>query len=99
MPVDVASVASSANSFSNSVFDIVGKSYSVFDREIEEKSLLSDLFVLLNLEKMFTFDHVNTIKDITPKKEDLDLFINWMNNPDNNKWFKIPNEYKKIYEY
>lgn len=68
-------------------------------KKIEEKSSLSDLFVLLNLEKMFLFDHVNTIKDITPKKEDLDLFIDWMNNPDNNKWFKIPNEYKKIYEY
>ena len=68
-------------------------------KKIEKKSLQSDLFVLLNLEKMFTFDNINTIKDITPKKEDLELFINWMNNPDNNKWFKIPNEYKKIYEY
>ena len=68
-------------------------------KKIEEKSPYSDLLVLLNLDKMFVFDDENTIKDITPKKEDLELFIDWMNDPDNNKWFKIPNEYKKIYEY
>lgn len=68
-------------------------------KRIEEKSSSSDLLVLLNLEKMFAFDHENTIKDITPKKEDLQLFIDWMNDRDNNKWFKIPFEYKKIYEY
>ena len=68
-------------------------------KRIEEKSSSSDLLVLLNLENMFAFDHEITIKDITPAKEDLQLFIDWMNDTDNNKWFKIPNEYKKIYEY
>ena len=68
-------------------------------KKIEKKSQDSDLFVLLKLENMFAFDHEITIKDIAPTKEDLQLFIDWMNDTDNNKWFKIPNEYKKIYEY
>jgi hypothetical protein len=68
-------------------------------KKIIKQSDYSDLLVLLSLEDMFVFDHENTIKDITPKKKELQLFIDWMNNSDNNKWFEIPNEYKKIYEY
>ena len=68
-------------------------------QKIKQKSNYSDLLILLELEKMFVFDHDTTIKDLTPSKEKLQLFIDWMNDLDNNKWFNIPEEYKKIYEY
>jgi hypothetical protein len=68
-------------------------------QKIKNKSNYSDLLVLLELEKMFVFDRETTIKDLTPSKEKLQLFIDWMNDPDNNKWFYIPEEYKIIYEY
>ena len=68
-------------------------------QKIKIKSNYSDLLVLLDLEEMFGFDCEISIKDITPSKEKLQLFIDWMNNPDNNKWFNIPDEYKKNYDY
>jgi hypothetical protein len=68
-------------------------------KKIKKKSIYSDLLVLLELEEMFSFDHDIKIKDLTPSKEKLQLFIDWMNNTDNNKWFNIPDNYKKIYEY
>jgi hypothetical protein len=68
-------------------------------QKIIQKSNYSDLLILLELEKMFIFDSDITIKDLTPSKEKLQLFIEWMNDPDNNKWFNIPDEYKQIYDY
>jgi hypothetical protein len=68
-------------------------------QKIKQKSNDSDLLVLLDLEKMFNFDCDTTIKDLTPSKEKLQLFIEWMNDPDDNKWFNIPDEYKKNYDY
>jgi hypothetical protein len=68
-------------------------------QKIKQKSNYSDLLILLELEKMFSFESDITIKDLTPSKKELQLFIDWMNEPDNNKWFKIPEEYKKIYDY
>jgi hypothetical protein len=68
-------------------------------QKIKQKSNYSDLLILLELENMFTFDREITIKDLTPSKEKLQLFINWMNEPDDNKWFNIPEEYKQIYDY
>jgi hypothetical protein len=68
-------------------------------QKIKQKSNYSDLLILLELENMFSFDRDITIKDLTPSKGELQLFIDWMNDPDNNKWLKIPDEYKKIYDY
>jgi hypothetical protein len=68
-------------------------------QKIKQKSNYSDLLILLELEKMFSFDHDIKIEDLAPSKETLKLFIDWMNDPDNNKWFKIPEEYKQNYDY
>jgi hypothetical protein len=68
-------------------------------QKIKQKSNYSDLLILLELEKTFSFDHDITIEDLAPSKETLQLFIDWMNDPDDNKWFKIPEEYKQKYDY
>jgi hypothetical protein len=68
-------------------------------QKIKQKSNDSDLLILLDLEKMFDFDCDTTIKDLTPSKEKLQLFIEWMNDTDDNKWFNIPDEYKQNYDY
>jgi hypothetical protein len=67
--------------------------------KIKMKSNYSDLLVLLELEKMFTFDHDIKIEDLSPPKEQLRLFIDWLNKTDNNKWFDIPENYKKYYDF
>jgi len=67
--------------------------------KITIKSNYSDLLVLLELEKMFSFNHDIKIEDLSPPKDKLKLFINWLNNTDNNKWFDIPEDYKKYYDF
>lgn len=68
-------------------------------KQIKNKSLYSDLLVLLELENMFKFEHDVNIENITPKKDILDEFIEWFNNKDDNKWFNIPEDYKKNYNF
>ena len=81
---------------SKPIFKICNK-----NKKIENKSEYSDLLVLLELEEMFSFDHDIQIEDITPPKENLKLYIDWLNNTDNNKWFNIiyPEDYKKYYDF
>lgn len=78
--------------------------YKIFNKEkIKEikKSNYSDLLVFLELDKMFSFDSEPNIKDLRPSKEKLNIFINWLNDPDNNKWFNIIllEDYKKYYNF
>jgi hypothetical protein len=70
-------------------------------KKIKIKSKFSDLLVLQELEKMFSFDHDVKIEDLTPPKDKLKLYIDWLNNTDNNKWFNIVSieEYKKYYDF
>ena len=68
-------------------------------KQIKNKSLYSDLLVLLELENMFEFEHDVNIENITPKKDVLNEFIEWVNNKDDNKWFDIPEDYKKNYNF
>ncbi len=81
---------------SKPIFKICNK-----NKKIKNKSEYSDLLVFLELEKMFSFDHDIKIEDLTPPKDKLKLYIDWLNNTDNNKWFNIifPEDYKKYYDF
>lgn len=81
---------------SKPIFKICNK-----NKKIKNKSEYSDLLVFLELEKMFSFDHDIKIEDLTPPKEQLKLYIEWLNDTDNNKWFNIvfPEDYKKYYDF
>lgn len=74
-------------------------------KEIKIKSMYSDLLVLLDLDKTFIFDPEIKIEDLRPDKIKLQIFIDWFNNTDDNKWFNISedlkknNTYKKYYNF
>jgi len=81
---------------SKPIFKICNK-----NKKIENKSEYSDLLVFKELEEMFSFDRDIKIEDLSPPKENLKLYIDWLNNTDNNKWFNIiyPEDYKKYYDF
>jgi hypothetical protein len=68
-------------------------------KKITKKSNYSDLLILLDLDNMFNFNNDNPLKDMTPPRDELKLFIDWLNDKDDKKWFNIPENYKNFYNF